>query len=367
MTTVPRIFNLSPGPATLPEEVLEQAQQSLLSLGSLGMGILEISHRSKEFEAILAETEADLRGLLGLSSDWSVLFTVGGATLQFSMVPMNLLRPGATCDYVVTGEWAQRAVVEAQRVGQVHIAGSTESERFCRIPRPDELHWSEQPAYVHTTSNNTIYGTQWHYDPDTRGVPLVCDMSSDFLSRPIDTERYSLIYAGAQKNAGPAGVTVVLLRKSILHSDKALLDKLPILLNYRTYLEHQSLYNTPPVFAIYIVHLVLKWLKKHGGLSAMAAKNREKAALVYQALDAAPGFYRCHATPDSRSLMNITFRLPTEALDTELAKTAQKNGLHYLKGHRLVGGLRASLYNAFPLEGAKALAALLTEFARTHG
>jgi phosphoserine aminotransferase len=192
-------------------------------------------------------------------------------------------------------------------------------------------------------------------------------MSSDFLSRPVDTERYSLIYAGAQKNAGPAGVTVVLLRKSILPSDKALLDKLPILLNYRTYLEHQSLYNTPPVFGIYIVHLVLKWLKKNGGLSAMAAKNREKAALVYQALDAAPGFYRCHATPDSRSLMNLTFRLPTEALDTELVKTAQAAGLHYLKGHRLVGGLRASLYNAFPLEGAKALAALLTEFARTHG
>ena len=366
-TTTHRIYNFSAGPAVLPEEVLLEARENLLSLGSTGIGILEISHRSKEFEAILGETEADLRSLLGLPDAFKILFLSGGATLQFSMVPMNLLAAGRTADYVITGEWSKKALIEAQRVGQTHVAASTEGEQFRRIPRADELHLSESPAYVHTTSNNTIWGTQWQEEPEVKGRPLVCDMSSDFLSRPVDTERYSLIYAGAQKNAGPAGVTVVLLREDVLVLDKAAQAKLPILMNYRTHLENRSLYNTPPVFAIYVVHLVLRWLKKQGGLVAMQRHNEDKARLIYDAIDAAPGFYRGHAAADCRSRMNLTFRLPSEELTDRFVKEAKAQGMDGLKGHRSVGGLRASVYNAFPIEGARALAGFMAEFARKHG
>lgn len=364
-----RIFNFSPGPAVLPEEVLTEARENLLSLGESGIGILEVSHRSKEFAAILAEAEVNLRTLLGLPPAYRVLFLSGGASLQFSMVPMNLLLEGRTADYIVTGEWAQRAVVEAKRVGSVHTVASTESENFRRIPRPDELHFSPQPAYVHMTTNNTIFGTQWHRDPELpqKCGPLIADASSDFLSRPMEVERYGLIYAGAQKNAGPAGVTIVLLREELLPVDKGLQARLPMTLSYRTHLEHKSLYNTPPVFAIYVTHLVLRWLLRQGGLSAVARHNQEKASLIYQAIDAAPGFYRGHAEAGSRSLMNITFRLPTEALDEAFAKEARAQGMDGLKGHRSVGGLRASVYNAFPLEGARALAQFMAEFVRKHG
>lgn len=365
--TIPRIFNFSAGPAVLPEEVLFEARENLLSLGKLGLGILEISHRAKEFEVILAEAEQNLRELMGLAPEQKVLFLHGGATLQFSMVPMNLLLPGRTADYIVTGEWSKKAVTEAQRVGTVHLAGSSEGEQFRRIPRNDELRFSESPAYVHTTSNNTIWGTQWQVEPETGGAPLVCDMSSDFLSRPIDARRYSLIYAGAQKNAGPAGVTVVIVREDVLKLDKAAQAKLPILLNYRTHIEHKSLYHTPPVFAIYVVHLVLRWLKKYGGLPAIAAHNQQKAALVYGAIDAAPGFYRGHAEPGSRSLMNLTFRLPSEELTDAFVKQAKAQGMDGLKGYRTVGGIRASMYNAFPLAGAKVLADFMADFARRHG
>jgi len=363
-----RILNFSPGPAVLPEEVLTEARENLLSLGESGIGILEISHRSKEFAAILAEAEANLRTLLGLPPAYRVIFLTGGATMQFSMVPMNLLGPDKTADYIVTGEWSQRAVVEAKRVGNVHIAASTESENFRRIPRADELRCSPQPAYVHVTTNNTIYGTQWHRHPEVpQGVTLVADASSDFLSRPIEVERYGLIYAGAQKNAGPAGVTLVLLREELLTLDKAGQARLPILLNYRTYLEHRSLYNTPPVFAIYITHLVLRWLLRQGGLLAISRRNHEKAALIYQAIDAAPGFYIGHAESGSRSLMNITFRLPSAALEDAFVKEAREQGMDGLRGHRTVGGLRASVYNAFPIDGARALAQFMAEFARKHG
>ncbi len=364
-----RIYNFSAGPAILPEEVLSEARENLLSLGDCGMGILEISHRSKEFAAILAEAEANLRMLLGLPPAYRVLFLPGGATLQFSMVPMNLLGAGQTADYVVTGEWSQRAVVEAKRVGNVHIAASSEAEGFRRVPSAAELHLSEQPAYVHITTNNTIFGTEWHSDPELpkQAGPLIADMSSDFLSRPVEMERYGLVYAGAQKNVGPAGVTVVLLREEVLHLDKAAQAKLPILLNYRTHLEHKSLYNTPPVYAIYVTHLVLRWLLRQGGLSAIARQNYEKAALIYKAIDAAPGFYRGHAELGSRSLMNITFRLPTEALEDAFVKQAKEQGMDGLKGHRSVGGLRASVYNAFPLEGALALAHFMGEFVRKNG
>jgi phosphoserine aminotransferase len=285
------------------------------------------------------------------------------------MVPMNLLGAGQTADYVVTGEWSQRAVTEARRVGKVHIAASTESEGFRSVPAASDLRFSEQPAYVHITTNNTIFGTQWHSDPELpkQVLPLVADMSSDFLSRPISIGRYGLIYAGAQKNAGPAGVTMVLLREELLTLDKDAQARLPILLNYRTHLEHKSLYNTPPVFAIYVCHLVLRWLLRQGGLTAIARQNQEKAGLIYKAIDAAQGFYRGHAQPGSRSLMNITFRLPTEALEESFVRLAQAEGMDGLKGHRSVGGLRASVYNAFPIEGARALAQFMTEFVRKHG
>lgn len=365
--TTHRIFNFSAGPAVLPEEVLLSARESLLSFGETGIGILEISHRAKEFEALLAETEADLRELLGIPAGYKILFLPGGATLQFSMVPMNLLAPGRTADYVITGEWSKKALVEAQRVGQTHVAASTEGEQFRRIPRNEELRLSERPAYVHTTSNNTIWGTEWQVEPESQGHPLVCDMSSDFLSRPVDVGRYSLIYAGAQKNAGPAGVTVVILREEVLALDKAGQAKLPIMLNYRTHLENRSLYNTPPVFAIYVVSLVLKWLKGKGGLAAMQQLNEEKARLIYDAIDAAPEFYRGHAEPGSRSRMNITFRLPSEPLTDLFVKQSRAAGMDGLKGHRSVGGLRASVYNAFPMEGARALAAFMAEFAKKNG
>ncbi len=365
--TTHRIFNFSAGPAVLPEEVLVEARDNLLSLGSSGVGILECSHRSKEFEAIIGETEANLRELLAVPSGYRVLFLSGGATTQFSMVPMNLLVPGTVGNYVMTGEWSKKALIEAQRVGETHVAASTESEQFRRIPKNEELRCSDRVAYVHTTSNNTIWGTEWQHEPDAGGLPIVCDMSSDFLSRPVDVARYGLIYAGAQKNAGPAGVTVVLVRDDMLRLDKAAQAKLPIMMNYRTYVENKSLYNTPPVFPIYIVHLVLRWLKRFGGLAQMAAHNQAKAQLIYDAIDAMSGFYRGHAASDSRSLMNITFRLPSEALEEQFAKEAKAAGMDGLKGHRSVGGIRASVYNAFPMAGAQALASFMRDFAARHG
>lgn len=362
-----RIFNFSPGPGVLPTEVLAEARENLLSLGSTGIGILEISHRSKEFESILAETEQNLRQLTGLPPHYKVLFLTGGASLQFSMLPMNLLPAGRTADYIVTGEWSRRAVVEAQRVGQVHIAASTEASGFRSVPRDEDLRLSDQPAYVHITTNNTIFGTQFHHTPHVGGRPLVADMSSDFLSRPLDLSPYGLIYAGAQKNVGPAGLTLVLLNEDLLCLDKAAQDALPLLLNYRTHIAHKSLYNTPPVFAIYITHLVLRWLVRNGGLPAMAAHNLRKAQTIYDAIDRSGGFYRGHADPDSRSQMNITFRLPTEALEDRFAKEAKAQQLDGLKGHRSVGGMRASVYNAFPQAGADKLADFMHEFAKRHG
>jgi phosphoserine aminotransferase len=365
---VKRIYNFSAGPAVLPEEVLLEARENLLSLGEIGMGILEISHRSRPFEAILGEAEENLRQLLQIPAGYKVLFLSGGATTQFSMVPMNLLPPPGTpspgADYVLTGVWSQKALVEAERLGRMHVAATTEDEKFARIPKSEELRLRDEAVYVHTTSNNTIYGTQWHWEPEVGGRTLVCDMSSDFLSRPVDVSRYGLIYAGAQKNAGPAGVTVVILREGILGGKR---PDLPIMMNYRTHIENGSMYNTPPVFSIYVVHLVLRWLKRQGGLAAMAAHNQRKAQIVYDAIAAAPGFYRGHAEADSRSLMNITFRLPSEALEARFVKEAQAAGMDGLKGHRSVGGLRASVYNAFPIEGAVALAGFMAEFARKNG
>ncbi|MGH9159752.1 MAG: 3-phosphoserine/phosphohydroxythreonine transaminase [Vicinamibacteraceae bacterium] len=362
-TTVHRIFNFSAGPAILPFAVLEEAQRDLVSLPGVGMSVLEISHRSKAFERILQEAVADLRALASIPDNYHVLFLQGGASLQFSMVPMNLIPQGGTGDYIVTGTWSQKAVKEAKRVGTVHVAASTESERFTRIPRQDEIQLSAGRAYVHITSNNTIYGTEWPELPEVGDSPLVSDASSDIFSGPIDVSRYGLIYAGAQKNLGPAGVTLVIIRDDIARRSPS---SLPTMLSYATHADNGSLYNTPPAFAIYIVGLVVKWLGREGGLDAIATQNERKAAKIYAEIDRTD-FYRGHAQAGSRSRMNITFRLPSEELEKQFVAEATANGLDGLKGHRSVGGIRASIYNAFPEDGVDALTTFMREFERKHG
>jgi phosphoserine aminotransferase len=362
-TTVKRVFNFSAGPAVLPLPVLEEAQRDLVSLPGLGMSILEISHRSKTFEGILANTEAELRTLGNIPSTHKVLFLQGGASLQFSMVPMNLLTGGATADYIITGGWAQKALKEAQRVGRVNVAASTEAENFSRLPRPDELALTPDAAYVHFTSNNTLFGTQWAGEPPVGDAPLVCDTSSDMLSRPIDFSKYALVYAGAQKNLGPSGVTLVVIREDLLaRSTKSL----PTMLNYAVHVENGSMYNTPNTFGIYLMGLVVKWALAEGGLAHVAKRNERKAATLYAEIDRS-GFYRGTAAKDSRSLMNITFRLTSEALEKVFVTEATSAGLDGLKGHRSVGGMRASIYNAFPEAGVDTLVEFMREFERTHG
>jgi phosphoserine aminotransferase len=362
-TTTTRIHNFSAGPATLPLEVLEEAQQNLLSLPGVGMSILEVSHRSPAFEEILARCEEDLRTLAGVPPAYKVLFLQGGASLQFSMVPMNLLPPNGSADYLVTGAWSEKAVKEAKRVAGVRIAATTAGENFNRVPAQEELNLDPAASYVHMTTNNTIFGTQWHYTPKVGDVPLVADASSDILSRPIDVESFGLIYAGAQKNLGPAGATLVMIREDLLARTPA---SLPTMLQYPVHVENSSMYNTPPVFTIYLMGLVLKWLVKAGGLSAMAQRNAAKADKLYAEIDRT-GFYRGHARNDSRSRMNVTFRLPTEELEKAFAKEAAAAGLDGLKGHRSVGGLRASVYNAFPEAGVDALVDFMRAFERRNG
>jgi phosphoserine aminotransferase len=362
-TTTTRVFNFSAGPAVLPVEVLEEAQRDLLALPGIGMSVLEISHRSKTFDEIIQGCEADMRELAGIPSNYRVLFLQGGASLQFSMVPLNLLPPGGAADYIVTGVWSQKAVKEAKRVGTVQIAGSTESEKFTRIPAQQELRLDPSAAYVHMTSNNTIYGTEWQWLPDTGSVPLVSDASSDIFSRPIDVAKHALIYAGAQKNLAPAGVTVVIIRDDLLPRSPATLHTM---LNYAVHAESKSLYNTPPVFPIYVMRLVMKWLLKQGGLAAMEKQNIRKANKLYAEIDRT-AFYRGHAQKDSRSRMNVTFRLPSEALEKKFAAEATAAGLDGLKGHRSVGGIRASLYNAFPESGVDALVEFMREFEKKNG
>jgi phosphoserine aminotransferase len=362
-TTVQRIHNFSAGPAVLPLSVLEEAQRDLVSLPGVGMSILEISHRSSTFEKILAQTEADVRTLGHVPASHKVLFLQGGASLQFSMVPMNLLTAGATADYIVSGGWAQKALKEAQRVGAVHVAASTESENFARIPRQDELKLTPGAAFVHFTSNNTLFGTEWKHEPAVGDVPLVADTSSDMFSRPIDISKYGLIYAGAQKNLGPSGVTLVIIRDDLLaRSSKTL----PTMLNYAVHVENGSMYNTPNTFGIYLMGLVVKWALADGGLVAIAARNERKAAKLYAEIDRS-GFYRGTAEPNSRSLMNVTFRLPSEDLEKAFVKQSTAAGLDGLKGHRSVGGMRASIYNAFPEEGVDALVDFMREFERLNG
>jgi phosphoserine aminotransferase len=358
-----RIFNFSAGPAVLPLPVLEEAQRDLIALPGVGMSVLEISHRSKAFDEIIQGAEADIRTLAGIPDDYAVLFLQGGASLQFSMVPMNLLTPGTTADYVITGVWSQKALKEAKRVGPTSVAATTESDNFTHVPAESDLRFSENPAYVHITSNNTIYGTQWRRIPDAGGRVLVNDASSDIFSQPIDVARHGLIYAGAQKNLAPAGLTLVIIRKDLLERSAA---SLPTMLSYKVHAENGSLYNTPPVFAIYVLRLVLKWLLNNGGLEAMAEHNARKANLLYAEIDRT-GFYRGHSRPDSRSWMNVTFRLPTEDLEKQFVKESTAAGFDGLKGHRSVGGLRASIYNAFPQEGVEALVQFMREFERRNG
>ena len=356
-----RVFNFNPGPAVLPLAVLENVRENLLDFSGTGMGIMEVSHRSKEFQKIIDETTADLKELLSIGDQYEVLYTTGGATNQFSMVPMNLLPPGQTANYIITGSWAQNAYKEAQKFGKTHAAGSSKDKNFSYIPKSCDI--TADCAYCHFTSNNTIFGTQFSSEPDAGEALLVCDASSDFLHKKIDVSKYGLIYAGAQKNLGPAGVTLVVIRRDLLERCPA---SLPLMMNYRTYSESQSLHNTPPVFAIYVVHEVLRWLKGLGGLAAIERQNRRKAEVLYKAIDGSSLYYG-HAEADARSLMNVTFRLKNESLEGVFVKEAEAAGLVGLKGHRSVGGLRASIYNAFPPEGVDALVSFMQEFERTRG
>lgn len=354
-----RVYNFSAGPAILPEEVLKEAQKELYSFKGQGMSVLEMSHRSKTYDNIIKEAETDLRKLLNIGDDYSVLFLQGGATMQFSMVPLNIMPPKNKADYIVTGAWSQKAVKEAKRVGSVNIAASTEEEGFTRIPKGDELKLDPDASYVHFTSNNTIYGTQFKAEPNVGDVPLVCDTSSDMLHKNFDINKYSLIYAGAQKNMGPSGCTLVILKKSLLDRSP---DDLHTYLNYNTHVAKDSLYNTPPSFSIYIMGLVYKWLLDLGGLDKMHEMNLEKANILYDYIDDSDGFYTGTAAKEDRSLMNVTFRLPNEELEKKLIAEAGENGFSGLKGHRSVGGLRASIYNAFPKKGVEDLVQFMKDF-----
>ena len=363
MTTTHRILNFSAGPAVLPVEVLEEAQRDLIALPGVGMSILEISHRSKPFDEVIEGCEADLRALAAIPANYHVLFLQGGASLQFSMVPMNLMPPGGSADYIVTGSWSEKAVKEAKRVGAVKIAATTAADNYARVPKQSELTLDAAASYVHYTTNNTIFGTEWHYVPDVGRVPLVADTSSDMFSRPIDVGKFGLIYAGAQKNLGPSGLTLVIVRDDLVARTPA---SLATMLQYGVHVENKSMYNTPPVFGVYIMRLVLKWLLKEGGLSAIDTSNARKARKLYAEIDRT-GYYRGHAQPDSRSRMNVTFRLPSEELEKKFVKESTAAGLDGLKGHRSVGGLRASIYNAFPEAGVDALVAFMREFERVNG
>jgi len=358
-----RIFNFSAGPATIPLTVLKEAQAELLNYKNSGMSVIEMSHRTKPYEAINVEAEANMKELLGLGDDYRVLFLQGGASLQFSMVPMNFLREGRTADYILTGAWSEKALKEAKLFGATHVAATTAEGNYRRIPSMEEIQLSENPAYVHITSNNTIFGTQWQEFPSFANIPLMADMSSDILCKPFDATKFALIYAGAQKNLGPAGVTVVIMRKDLL---EGLPTAIPTLLRYDIHAKNNSMYNTPPTFSVYMLNLVLRWIKDQGGLPAMERNNRKKAALIYDTIDQSKGFYQGHADKDSRSLMNVTFRIANNDLESIFAVEAAKAGLDGLKGHRSVGGLRASIYNAMPNEGCQALREFMIEFQKRN-
>ncbi|HWQ12618.1 MAG TPA: 3-phosphoserine/phosphohydroxythreonine transaminase [Roseiflexaceae bacterium] len=361
-----QVYNFNAGPAILPRAVLERAQQELLDYQGRNMSILEMSHRSPEYEAINVEAAQRLRRLLRVGDDYHVLFLQGGASLQFGMLPLNFLVPGASADYILTGAWSEKACEEAAKIGTVRVACSTREGGYRRTPAEQEIALDPQAAYVHLATNETIHGVQWHALPQPGDRPLVADMSSDILSRPVDGRRFAMIYAGAQKNLGPAGVTVVVIRDSFLQS-AAGGERLPSMLSYATHAKNRSLYNTPPVFAVYMLNLVLGWIESIGGLEAVAWRNERKAETLYRAIDASGGFYRGHAEPAHRSLMNVTFRLPSAELEAQFVAEAAAAGMLGLAGHRSVGGIRASIYNAMDLDGCQALAEFMAEFLRRHG
>ncbi len=360
-----RTWNFYAGPATLPLEALQQARDEFLDWEGTGMSVMEISHRSKEYDAVHHEAMSLFKELLGLDDDFEVLFLQGGASTQFAMLPMNFLPAGTSADYINTGAWSAKAMKEADIVGKCREAGSSEASGFTRIPSEDELDLDPTAAYLHLTSNNTIKGTQFHSFPDPRGVPMVGDMSSDLLWRPFDANAFSMIYAGAQKNVGPSGVTIVIIRRSWV--EKAKVDQLPTMLRYATHLDKDSLYNTPPSFSIYMVRNVLRWVKAQGGLAALETRNRAKGDLLYSLFDELSDFYRCPVEPGSRSYMNVVFRLPSEDLEKRFVAEAAAAGMVGLKGHRSVGGCRASIYNAMAPEGVEALVDFMREFARVNG
>jgi phosphoserine aminotransferase len=359
-----RTWNFFAGPATLPPPALERAKKDIPNWEGTGMSVMETSHRSPEYDAVHEEAISLMTELLGLDDDHQVLFLQGGASMQFAMVPMNFIPKGGSADYVNTGTWSQKAIKEANIVASCRVAGSSEEGGFKRIPKQADLDLDPNAAYVHITSNNTIKGTQYHDFPDTGVVPLVADMSSDILWRPFDANRFHLLYAGAQKNIGPSGVTIVILKKSWLEQAN---ENLPTMLSYATYSAKNSLYNTPPTFAIYMVRNVLAWLQEQGGLAAMERTNRAKGDLLYGVMADNPDFYNCPVDADSRSYMNVVFRLPSEDLEAKFVAEGKAAGMVGLKGHRSVGGCRASIYNAMPLEGVEVLADFMKDFAKKNG
>jgi phosphoserine aminotransferase len=359
-----RVFNFSAGPSTLPLPVLEQAQAELLSVGGRGMSVMEISHRSELFESILESARQGIRELLGLPENYHVLLMQGGASMQFNMVPMNFLRTGESADYVITGFWGKKAAKEAARCGNINVIFNSEDSGFDSVPLQEELKFDTDAKYIHYASNETIDGVEFKYDLDGGIVPVICDASSNILSRPLDVSKYAMIYGGAQKNIGPAGVTLVIIRDDMLaHID----GELPAMLDYRHYVENASMPNTPNTFGIYLTDLVCKWLKEKGGLSVLQAENQAKAKILYDAIDASDGYFRGHAARSARSLMNVTFRLPSEELEGKFCAEATAQGLDGLKGHRSVGGIRASIYNAFPKEGVEKLVEFMSEFSQRNG
>jgi phosphoserine aminotransferase len=357
-----RVYNFSAGPAVIPEEVLAQAREELVDWQGSGMSVMEMSHRGKEFMSIAQQAEADLREILAIPANYKVLFLQGGASTQFAMIPMNLAANGKA-DYINTGSWSKKAITEAKLLTQVNIAATTESTKFTRAPEQGELKLDSSAAYVHYTPNETIGGVEFSYVPETGDVPLVADMSSTILSRPIDVSRYGIIYAGAQKNIGPAGLTVVIIRDDLL--DKAG-NNVPAMLNYKIHAENESMYNTPPTYAWYVAGLVFQWIKRKGGLSAMAEINMRKADKLYAAIDNS-SFYQNPVERGSRSWMNVPFTLADAELDATFLSEAKQAGLVTLKGHRSVGGMRASIYNAMPEAGVDALIAFMADFEKRHG
>lgn len=359
-----RAYNFNAGPAALPLEVLRQAQEEFVDFRGIGMSIMEISHRSKQYEQVNDEAQSLIKELLGIAAGYEVLFLQGGASTQFAMIPMNFQKPGQAAGYVLTGSWADKAIKEAQGIGETYVAASGQAGGFRRIPHLGEIEVRPDAAYVHITSNETIAGSQYAAYPDTGSVPLIGDLSSDILCRRVDVSKFALIYAGAQKNLGPSGVTVAIIRDDLLQSEA---KHLPTMLRYGTHAKSKSLYNTPPVYSVYIMNLVLKWIKGNGGLEAMERINRDKTKLIYDAIDGSGGFYQGLVEADSRSLMNITFAIGSEELEKKFIQESEQQGFVGLKGHRDVGHMRASTYNAVPYESCKALAEFMNDFRQRNG